>query len=92
MSGEGVNDQPRRAVKGPSSCEMGFGVVGLLMGGGVRAALFRPGDSCHLMRKTPGSLQCYRFWPWAIAGRGKKNSDNHEGDSQRSERERSKAL
>ena len=22
------------------------------------------------MRKSPSSLQCYRFWPWAIAGRG----------------------
>ena len=24
----------------------------------------------YLMRKSPSSLQCYRFWPWAIAGRG----------------------
>ena len=22
------------------------------------------------MRKSPSSWQCYRFWPWAIAGRG----------------------
>ena len=31
--GGGVNEQPRRAVKGAYSYEMGFGVVGLLTGG-----------------------------------------------------------
>ena len=39
------------------------------MGGGVRAVEERPGASCNLMNQSPSSFQCYRFWPWAIAGR-----------------------
>ena len=39
------------------------------MGGGVWAVKERPEAPCYLTKKSPSSLQCYRFWPWAIAGR-----------------------
>ena len=39
-------------------------------GGGVRAVKVRSGAPCYLAKKSPSSLQCYRFGPWAIAGQG----------------------
>ena len=38
-------------------------------------------SSC-LMKESPSSLQCYRFWPWAIAGRGeyqRRTGGNEQG-------------
>ena len=40
------------------------------MGRGVQTVKVRPGASRYLMRKSPSSLGCYRFWLWEIAGRG----------------------
>ena len=56
--------------------------MGLLVGGGVRAASVRPEASCYLIKKSLSSLQYYRFWPWAIAGRGeypRKTGRNEQG-------------
>ena len=52
-------------------CGMALGVVGVLMGGGVQTVKVRAEALCYLIKKSPGSLQCNRFWPWDIAGRGK---------------------
>ena len=68
--------------EGASLCGMVWGVVGLLMGGGVRAVSVRPEASRYLTKKSPSSLQCYRFWPWAIAGRGeypRRTGRNEQG-------------
>ena len=63
-----INEQPRRAVKG-LGCVVWYGVVGLLMGWGARAVEVRSGSWCSLMKKSPSSLKCNRFWPWTIACR-----------------------
>ena len=68
--------------EGASLCGVVWGVVGLLMGGSVRAVEIRSGASCYLMKKSPSSLQCYRFWPWPIAGRGeypRRTGGNEQG-------------
>ena len=53
-----------------------------MMGRGVRAALVRPGAPWYVMKKNPSSLEYYRFWPWAIAGRGeylRRTGGNEKG-------------
>ena len=68
--------------EGASLCGMVWGVVGLLMGGGVQTVEVRPEAPRYLMKKSPSSLQCYRFWPWAIAGRGeypRRTGRNEQG-------------
>ena len=47
--------------EGASLCGMAWGVVGLLIGGGVRAVEVRSGAPRYLMRKIPSSLQYYLF-------------------------------
>ena len=53
-----VNEQSRRAVKGLPCVGWYGGVVGLLMGGGVRAALVRPSDEgeSELIGKPKNSI------------------------------------
>ena len=42
--------------EGASLCGVVWGVVGLLMGGGVQTAEERPEASCYLMKKSPSAL------------------------------------
>ena len=59
-----------------------WGVVGLLMGGGVQTVKIRPEASCYLMKKGPSSMKCYCFWPRAITGRGeypRRTRGNEQG-------------
>lgn len=80
MGGGRVGGQraPTPGCEGASSCETGFGVFGLLVGGSVRVNSVRPGASCNLIKKGLGALKCYRVWalghhwPWGVSAQGRQ--------------------
>ena len=49
-------------------------------GGGSHGVDLRTTASCYLMKKSPSSFQCYRFWLWAIAEFEVKDGDTVQED------------